>query len=250
MSESSLIEPYRVIPLSPMRKIIAARMTDAKQSIPHFRVAAEFDMDALMALRQEVNADNATRESATLSSDNDLIKAPTKVSLNDFIIKACATALIEVPAINIQLVGNDIHRYSQADISVVVSVKDGLSTPIVRNANTKSVQDIAQEVKDLAAHAAIGKLQMDEILGGSFSVSNLGMYGIDQFDAIINPPQAAILAIGSAKPKPVVRNGTVSIATVMRVQLSLDHRAIDGAQGAEFLAALGHHIQHPDGLLK
>jgi len=224
---------YHVIPLSPLRKIIAARMTEAKHSIPHFRIAADIEMDAVLSVRKQLNADDPENS----------------VSVNDFIIKACAAALMERPAINIQLIGNEIHQYQQADISVVIAVDGGLSTPVIRNANGKSVQDIAAEVKTLAARAAAGQLKMDEIMGGSFSISNLGMYGVDQFDAIINPPQCAILAVAGAKPQPVVKNNELGIATVMRVNLSLDHRAIDGAMGAEFLAVLRDKLQHPEALL-
>lgn len=225
---------YHVIPLTPLRKVIAARMTEAKQTIPHFRVAADIEMDALLALRKQVNAEN---------SDH-------KVSVNDFIIKACATALMEHPAINIQLVNDEIHQYRQADISVVIAVDGGLSTPVIRNANNKSLLEIASEVKSVAARAAQGQLKMDEILGGSFSISNLGMFGIDQFDAIINPPQGAILAVGGAIPQPIVKDGMITTATIMRVNLSLDHRAIDGAIGAQFLATLRKILENPEALLK
>jgi len=221
---------YRTISLSPLRKIIAARMTEAKQTIPHYRLSVDIEMDALLALRKHFNADQPN----------------SKVSVNDVIIKACANALMEKPAINSQLVGDEIHQYQQADIAIVMAVEGGLSTPIVRHANEKNVQEIALEVKDLASRATVGQLKMDEIQGGSFSISNLGMYGVDQFDAIINPPQCAILAIGSAKPQVVVKNGELAIATIMRATLSLDHRAIDGAAGAEFLAVLCEQLQNPE----
>ena len=228
-----MTEPYTTIPLTPLRKIIAARMTEAKQTIPHFRMVADIEMDKLLALRRQFNADNPNN----------------KVSVNDFIIKACATALMEKPEINIQLVDDDIYQYHRADISVVIAVEGGLSTPIVRNADNKNLQDIASEVKGLATRAAAGQLKMDEIAGGSFSISNLGMYDIDQFDAIINPPQCAILAVGGTKLQPVVKNGEIGTATVMRVQLSLDHRAIDGVTGATFLSVLREQLQNPERLL-
>ena len=224
---------YKTIPLTPLRKIIAARMTEAKQNIPHYCVSMDIEMDPLLALRKRVNADNPN----------------IKMSVNDFVIKACANTLMDHPEINSQLIDDEIHQYYQADISVVVSVEGGLSTPVLRNANTKTVQQIAAEVRTLATRAANGQLKMNEILGGSFSISNLGMYGIDQFDAIINPPQCAILAVASAKPKPMVKNGALGISTVMRVQLSLDHRAIDGAAGSEFLSALCDQLENPIGLL-
>jgi len=224
---------YRTISLSPLRKIIAARMTEAKQTIPHYRLSVDIEMDALLALRKHFNADQPN----------------SKVSVNDVIIKACANALMEKPAINSQLVGDEIHQYQQADIAIVMAVEGGLSTPIVRHANEKNVQEIALEVKDLASRATVGQLKMDEIQGGSFSISNLGMYGVDQFDAIINPPQCAILAVGGAKPQVIVKNGEIIIATIMRATLSLDHRVIDGATGAEFLAVLREQLQSPKTLL-
>ena len=226
-------DPYQIIPLSPLRKIIAERMSEAKQTIPHYRVMRDIEMDTLLALRREFNADNAN----------------AKVSVNDFFIKACASALFESPTLNVQLIDDEIHQYHQADISIVISIEGGLSTPIVRNANNKSLQDISLEVKDLASRAADGQLKVNEIVGGSFSISNLGMFGVDQFDAIINPPQCAILAIGAAKQQAVVKDQELTIATMMRATLSLDHRVIDGATGAEFLSVLRHQIQNPASLL-
>jgi len=228
-----MTDNYQVLPLSPLRKIIAARMTEAKQSIPHYRISADIEMNALLTLRKEYNQKNPD----------------DKVSVNDFIIKACATALIEIPNINIQLVDNEIHQYSQADISVVMAVEGGLSTPVIRNANNKSVQAIANEVRGLAVRAQNGTLKMDEILGGTFSISNLGMYNVDQFDAIINPPQCAILAIGSAKPQAIVKDSEIIIARVMLATLSLDHRTIDGAAGATFFSALRELVKNPKRLV-
>ncbi|HAB39025.1 MAG TPA: hypothetical protein DCE52_13715 [Rhodobacteraceae bacterium] len=232
-----MTDAYQVIPLTPLRKIIAARMTQAKQSSPHYRVGMDIDMDALLALRQQYNTDN-------LAADNGI-----KISVNDFIIKACATTLMAMPALNIQFIDGEIHQYPQADISVVIAVEGGLSTPVICDANNKTVQTIAKEIKALAARAQSGTLKMDEILGGTFSISNLGMYGVDQFDAIINPPQCAILAIGSARPQPIIKAGEITSATVMRATLSLDHRVIDGATGAQFLSILREQLQHPEGLL-
>ena len=228
---------YQIIPLAPLRKIIAARMTEAKQTIPHYRVCMDIQMDALLALRQQMNAD--------ILPNN----AQNKVSVNDLMIKACAIALMEQPALNCQFIDNEIHQYQQADISVVMAVEGGLSTPVVKNANNKTVQEIAKDVKDLAGRAQQGTLKMNEILGGSFSISNLGMFGVDQFDAIINPPQCAILAVGAAKPQAVVKNGSVQTANVMRVSLSLDHRVIDGATGAQFLSAFRELLQRPASLM-
>lgn len=224
---------YTAVPLTPLRKIIAARMTEAKQNIPHYRVSADIDMDNILALRQQLNTDNPEQ----------------KLSLNDFVIKACATALMEWPAINSQFIGDEIHQYTDADISVVVAVDGGLSTPVLRQANQKSLHSIAAEVKTLATRAAKGQLKMAEISGGSFSISNLGAYGVDQFDAIINPPQVAILAVSAAKQQAVVKGDVVLIKSIMRVSLSLDHRAVDGAIGAQFLQAISGLLVSPKFLL-
>lgn len=230
-----MAEPYTVLPLTPLRRAIAARMTEAKQTIPHFRLVADIEMGALLALREQVNAD-----------DNGW-----KVSVNDCILKACATALMEHRAINIQLIGQEIHQYHQADISTVIAIEGGLSTPVIRAADRKSVRDIAMEVKALSARAQAKQLRMDELIGGSFSVSNLGGYDVDQFDAIINPPQCAILAVGRAKPKMIVSDsGEPRIARMMSVTLSVDHRAIDGATAAAFMKTLRHTLEQPQRLFE
>lgn len=216
-----------------MRKAIAARMTEAKQSIPHYRLGAEIELDALLALRKQLLEQNPQR----------------KASLNDFFVKASAQALMATPAVNVQWAEKEIHQYASADISVVTAVEGGLSTPIVRNAESKTVWEIAEEVKQLAARAAKNALKIGEILGGTFSISNLGMYGVEQFDAVINPPQCAMLAIGAAKQKVVVTpNRETKIAAVLRVTLSLDHRAIDGATGAVFLSNFRKILEQPESL--
>ncbi len=220
-------------PFSPMRKVVAYRMTEATQSIPHFRMVKEIVIDDLLALRKEIN--QGLREG--------------KVSLNDLLVKATAAALMENPKLNIQVIDSEIHQFAHADIVVVIAVENGLMTPVIRRADMKSVVDIAIETRDFAARAAKGKLKMSEIEGGSFSMSNIGNYSIDQFDAIINPPQAAILAIAGATKKPVVKRGEVSIATVLKVCLSLDHRALDGRDGATFLDSLAEAIRNPERLL-
>lgn len=223
-------EGFTVKTLSPMRKIIAARMAEAKRTIPHFRLTVEIDVDALLELRRRLRAKHSD----------------TTPSLNDFLIKACAGALMETSAINIQWMEGEIRQFRTADISVVTALEDGLSTPIVRNAEHKTVWEISREVRELAARAAKNALKMHEIIGGSFSISNLGMHGIDQFDAIVNPPQCAILAVGVAKPSVIVSaEKEMRIANVMRATLSADHRAIDGAVGAAFLARLRERIEHP-----
>ena len=222
-------EDYLVRPLSPMRKAIAARMSEAKRNIPHFRLTAEIEADALMARRREL------RESRLGSA----------LSLNDLLIKACAHALMDVPEVNVQWADNELHQYASADISIVAAVEGGLATPIVRKAEVKSVWQISSEVKELTARAARNELRMQEVLGGSFSISNLGMYGVDEFDAVINPPQCAILAIGAARSRCVASGNEPRVATVMRVTLSADHRAIDGVVGARFLAGLKRRVESP-----
>jgi len=224
-----MAEAYTSVPLSPLRKVIAARMAEAARTIPHFRVVVDIEMDALLSWRARINASSAD-----------------KVSINDCLVKACASALMEHPAINAQFVGDAIHQYHSADISIVVAVDGGLATPVIRGADRKSVQEIAVESKALATRAAARQLRMDEITGGSFSISNLGAYGVEQFDAIINPPQCAILAVGSAKRRLVIRdNGESQLATVLCATLSVDHRAIDGAVAAKFLATLRGMVEAP-----
>jgi pyruvate dehydrogenase E2 component (dihydrolipoamide acetyltransferase) len=229
-----MTEAYSVTPLSPLRKIIAARMVEAKRAIPHFRVGMDVEMDALLQLRRDLRRG-----------------CEPEVSLNDLITKACAAALMAVPEVNIQFADNEIRRYRTADICIVTALEGGgLSTPIIRSAQSKSVREIASEVKSLTARAARNALRMDEIFGGSFSISNLGMYGVDEFDAIINPPQCAILAIARAQPRLIVSaEGVTRVATVLRATLSVDHRALDGAIAARFLAAFRDQVQQPDSLI-
>jgi pyruvate dehydrogenase E2 component (dihydrolipoamide acetyltransferase) len=223
-------EEYLVRPLSPMRKVIAARMSEASRAIPHFRLGADIEVDALLALRKEL------RQSQPGAS----------LSVNDLVIKACAQALMDVPEVNVQWADNALHQFASANISVITAVEGGLVTPIVRKAEAKSVWQISAEVSDLTARAARNELKMEQISGGSFSISNLGMYGVDAFDAIINSPQCAILAIGAARSRCVAsRNLEPRVAAVMRVTLSVDHRAIDGVVGARFLAALKGYTEAP-----
>jgi pyruvate dehydrogenase E2 component (dihydrolipoamide acetyltransferase) len=223
-----MTEHHTTLPLSPLRKVIAARMSEAMRTIPHFRLVAEIEMDALLATRARANA------------------AGEKVSVNDCLIKACAIALLMHPDVNCQFVDNVVHRYRDADISVIVAVEGGLAMPIIHRANAKSVLEIAAEVKALSARAAARQLKMREIVGGSFSISNLGSHGIDQFDAIINAPQCAILAVGRARPRVVVSaEGQPRIATLLTATLSVDHRVIDGVVGASFLATLRRTIEQP-----
>jgi pyruvate dehydrogenase E2 component (dihydrolipoamide acetyltransferase) len=228
-------EGYTVTSLSPMRRAIAARMSESTRTIPHFRLVADFNIDALAAGRRELQAG----------------KPGDPLSLNDLLIKACGQALTDVPDVNVQWAEKELHRFSTADIAVVTAVPGGLTTPVVRDVNRLSVWEIAAKVRELTARAARNELKMDEITGGSFSISNLGMYGVDQFDAIINPPQCAILAVGRAKPTCVaLGDARVGVTTVMRVTLSVDHRAIDGVLAAQFLSALRARIEAPSALEK
>lgn len=227
-------EDYVVASPSPLRKIIAARMTEVKQAVPHFRLVADVEVDALLDVLAELRK---RRPDAGLS-------------LNDLLVKAAASALMDEPAVNIQWVDGRIHQYRAADVSVVTAIPGGLATPIVRRAQSKSIWDISKEVKSLVARAAAGALKMDEVLGGTFSISNLGMYGVDQFDAIINSPQCAILAVGCAKPRMVVSpDRQARVATVLRITLSVDHRALDGASAAAFLSMLRRRLEEPQYLL-
>lgn len=221
----------RIVRMSPMRKAIARSLTLSKSTIPHFYLRAQVRVDALLEMR----------ERAKLATG----QAP---SINDYLVRACALALMDVPAVNIQVHDDEIHHFSHADIAVAVSTEKGLITPIVRAAETKSVAEISAEIKSLAERAKSGSLKAAEFQGGSFSVSNLGMFGIDQFDAIINPPQGAILAVGAARRIPVETKFALTFATVVELSLSCDHRAIDGAIGARFVGALRALIEEPNRL--
>lgn len=229
--------PYKDTPLTTMRSVIAKRLTESKQTIPHFYLTIDCLLDDLLATR------------ATL---NDHFKAKgqsIKLTINDFIIKAAALALRDIPEANAQWGGQYIRYFDHADISIAVAIEGGLITPIVKKADLKSVTRISSDVKELAERAKAGKLKPDEYQGGSFSISNLGMYGIRQFEAIVNPPQACILAVGAGTERPVVRNGHVTVGTVLSVSLSADHRIVDGRVGAEFLTAFKHYMEHPSLLL-
>jgi len=223
------------IPNSKIRKVIAKRLTAAKQEIPHFYLTIDCEIDALLDVRRQLNGH--------------LKPAGIKVSVNDLVIKAVALALRDVPAANASWSDDAIRQYGAVDISVAVATDNGLITPIVRNADRKPITEVSTEIKALAKKAVDGKLQPNEFKGGGFSVSNLGMYGIKEFSAIINPPQACILAVGAGEQRPVVKNGELSVATVMTCTLSVDHRAVDGAVGAEFLAAFKRYVQSPAILL-
>lgn len=223
--------PFEEIKLNNMRKTIARRLTESKQTVPHFYLTIDCEIDKLLALRKEANAD----------SENTGIK----LSVNDFIIKAVALALKKVPDANASFAGDKIYKYKRADISVAVAIDGGLITPVVRGACEKSMASISAEVKDLASRAKEGKLAPQEYTGGTFSISNLGMFGIKEFSAVINPPEGAILAVGAGEQRPVVKDGELAVATVMSVTLSCDHRVIDGSVGSEFLAAFKGYMQNP-----
>lgn len=225
--------PNEVTAMTGMRKTIASRLQSSKQTAPHFRVQIDAELDALLAVRKQINAANSN----------------AKVSVNDFIIKACACALQKVPAVNVQFDGENITQFQHADISVAVAIDDGLITPIVAKADTKGLVTISNEMRDLATRAKLGRLKAEEFQGGSFCVSNLGMFGIKQFDAIINPPQGAILAIGAGEQRAVVKNGQLAVATVATFNLSSDHRIIDGAVAAQFMAALKGFLEQPATML-
>jgi pyruvate dehydrogenase E2 component (dihydrolipoamide acetyltransferase) len=217
-----------------MRKVIARRLAEAKQTIPHFYLTMDCELDALLALRKQLNG----RENADY-----------KLSVNDFVIKAAALALKKVPMANVSFGGDKLLKYKNIDISVAVAIPDGLITPIIRQADQKGLGRISEEMKDLASRAKDGKLKPEEFQGGSFSISNLGMYGIKVFSAVINPPQACILAVGAGVQQPVIRTGAVATATIMSCTLSVDHRAVDGALGAQLLQAFKGYIQEPLAML-
>ena len=227
--------PHEAIKLSNIRKTIARRLTKSKQQIPHIYLTVDIQLDALLKLRGELNAGLAARN--------------VKLSVNDLLIKALAQALIEVPECNVSFAGDQLFKYSRADISVAVSIPAGLITPIIVGADTKSVSAISTEMKDLAARARDGKLQPQEYQGGTASLSNMGMYGIKNFEAVINPPQGMIMAIGAGEKRPYVINDSLQIATVMSATGSFDHRAIDGADGAKLMQAFKRLVENPLGML-
>ena len=224
------------VPLDGMRRTIAARLTEAKQTIPHFYLRRSVRLDALLAFRSEINAQ--------------LDKRGVKLSVNDFIIKACANALQQVPAANAVWAGDRILQLTPSDVAVAVAIEGGLFTPVLRDAHQKSLSALSAEMKDLATRARDRKLAPHEYQGGSFAISNLGMFGIENFDAVINPPHGAILAVGAGMKKPVVgEDGTVTVATMMSMTLSVDHRVIDGALGAELLQAIIDNLENPMAML-
>jgi pyruvate dehydrogenase E2 component (dihydrolipoamide acetyltransferase) len=227
---------FTEIPLDGMRKTIAARLTEAKQTIPHFYLRRDIKIDNLLSFRGQLNKQLEARG--------------VKLSVNDFIIKACALALQTVPAANAVWAGDRVLQLTPSDVAVAVAIEGGLFTPVLKDADQKSLSSLSAEMKDLATRARSKKLAPHEYQGGSFAISNLGMFGIDNFDAVINPPHGAILAVGAGVKKPVIdEEGQVSVATVMSVTLSVDHRVIDGALGAELLKAIVDNLENPMGML-
>lgn len=231
---------FEIIPHDNIRKIIARRLIEAKQTIPHFYLTLDTEIDSLLALRKEMNA------AAPRDEDGNPV---WKISVNDLIIKALALALQHVPDANVTWTESGMLKHKHSDIGVAVAIPGGLITPVVRHADTKRISEISNEMKDLAARARVRKLAPSEYQGGSTAISNLGMFGIKDFAAVINPPHATILAVGAGVEKPVVRDGEVKIATIMTVTLSTDHRAVDGALGAQFLGAFKSLIEKPAGML-
>jgi pyruvate dehydrogenase E2 component (dihydrolipoamide acetyltransferase) len=228
-SSDGVSASYEAIPNTSMRKIIAQRLTEAKQSAPHFYMTIDCEIDALLETRKQLN---------------DKLENG-KISLNDLVIRAAALAMRQVPAANASWTEEETRVYHSVDISVAVAINGGLITPIIRNADSKGLKVISEEMKNLAGRAREGKLSPKEYQGGTFSISNLGMYGVKEFSAVINPPQGAILAIGVGEKRPVVKDEALAIATVMSCTLSVDHRVVDGAVGAEFLSAFKKLIEDP-----
>lgn len=239
---SSKIQPSSFIPqpfgvsafreelASKMRQVIAERLTASTQNIPHFYLTVEIEMDNVLALRKQINASVSEAE---------------KVSVNDIIVKASAMALVKHPWVNASFQDKTVRFYEDADISIAVAIEDGLITPVVRAANKKGILAISAEIKELAGRAKAKKLQPEEYTGGTFSVSNLGMFGVQEFTAIINPPEAAIIAVGGASEKAVVRNGEIVVRSIMNVTMSCDHRVVDGATGAKFLQTFKQMLENP-----
>ena len=227
--------PPRVAKASSMRRTIARRLTESKQTVPHYYLTIDVDIVPLAEARQAINAE--------------LEAAGKKVSLNDLIIKAAAVALRRVPEVNASWMGTEIHYHQVVDISIAVAIDDGLMTPVIRDADRKGVAQIAEEVRDLAARARDKQLQLEEMTNGTFSISNLGMFGIEEFAAVINPPEGAILAVGTIRDEPFVEDGAIVPGRRMRFTMSCDHRVIDGATGARFMAAFKRIVEEPLNML-
>jgi pyruvate dehydrogenase E2 component (dihydrolipoamide acetyltransferase) len=234
----AIAAPHKLVPHSSMRKVIARRLTEAKATIPHFYVSMDIEIDALIDLMKQLNAKSPKEGPGVYA-----------ITINDLVIKAAAATLRQIPTVNASWTDDGMVFYDDVDVSVAVSIPDGLITPIIRKADQKGLATISREMKDLAARARSGKLKPEEFQGGGFSVSNMGMFGVSEFAAIINPPQGAILAVAAGQKRPVVKNDALAIATVMTCTLSVDHRVVDGALGAQWLRAFKRVIEDPLGLL-
>lgn len=229
-SADDLFPAYEDVPLTNMRKVIAKRLSESKQTVPHFYLTVDCSLDALLSLRSDINK---------------TLDEKARVSVNDFVIKAMARALTLVPEANASFGEGVTRLYKRADISVAVAIEGGLVTPIIHGACTKSLVEISAQMKELASLARAGKLRPEQFQGGTFSLSNLGMFGIREFSAVINPPQGGILAVGAGEKRPVVKDSALTIATLMSCTLSVDHRVIDGAVGAAFLGAFKNTLENP-----
>jgi pyruvate dehydrogenase E2 component (dihydrolipoamide acetyltransferase) len=223
---------YATVPHTGMRRAIARRLTESKSTVPHFYVTADCKVDALLELRASINE-----------------TSPVKISVNDFVVKAVASALMDVPDSNVVWNAEAMYKYESADIAIAVTTEGGLFTPVVRGVEKRSLSNLSTEITELAGRARAGKLRQEELEGGSFAVSNLGMFGTKEFSAILNPPQSGILAVGAASPRAIVEDGQIVIANVMTVTLSADHRAVDGALAAQWLAAFVKRIENPLSML-
>ena len=231
---------YEEIPHDSMRKVIARRLLESKLTIPHFYLTIDTELDALLALREQLNKAAPVKDG----------KPAYKLSVNDMVIKAMAMALKAVPDANVTWTEGAMLKHKHADVGVAVSIPGGLMTPIIKDACHKTLSSISNEIKDLAARAKARKLKPEEYQGGTTAISNLGMFGVKDFCAVINPPHATILAVGAGEKRPVVKaDGSLGVATVMSVTLSTDHRAVDGALGAELLQAFKGYIENPMGML-
>jgi pyruvate dehydrogenase E2 component (dihydrolipoamide acetyltransferase) len=235
---TAITAPHQLVPHSSIRKVIARRLTEAKSTIPHFYVSMDVEIDAMIKLLNELNAKSP--------KDGD---GAYLITINDLVIKASAATLRRVPAVNAAWTDDGMALFDDVDISVAVAIPDGLITPIVRKADQKGLAMISREMKDLAGRARAGKLKPEEFQGGGFSISNMGMFGVSEFAAIINPPQSAILAVAAGQKRPVVKNDSLAIAMVMTVTLSVDHRVVDGALGARWLREFKRIVEDPLSLL-
>jgi pyruvate dehydrogenase E2 component (dihydrolipoamide acetyltransferase) len=235
----AIIAPHKLVPHSTMRKVIAKRLTESSASIPHFYVSMDIEIDAMIALLGQLNAKSPPRDTP----------GSYLVTINDMVIKAAAATLRKVPGVNASWTDDGMAFYDDVDISVAVSIPEGLITPIIRRADTKGLSTISREMKDLAGRARAGKLKPEEFQGGGFSISNMGMFGVSAFTAIINPPQAAILAVAAGQKRPVVKDGALAVATVMTCTLSVDHRVSDGVMGATWMRTFKQVVEDPLSLM-